>query len=99
MALHEAALLTVQQLQLNSMPNQETLCESELKNWLMNELSEKIQYDLEGLFQALYRIDIPESQFKKLLKETPPSDFIEKLAEAIIERQTQKIAFRKQYKI
>jgi hypothetical protein len=94
--LEEAALLTSQQLHLAE-PDQGIDAE-EIKRWLMHQLADKLQNDLEGLFQALYRIDIPEEQFKRLLIEAPPDNFIEQLANAIMERQLQKIYFRKKYK-
>lgn len=95
--LQKAAALTSQQLNLSPL-TAEGFNREEMKQWLMNQLSKKLRYDLEGLFQALYRIDIPEEQFKRLLIKAPPDDFIEQLAELIIERQLKKLYFREKYK-
>jgi hypothetical protein len=95
--LQQAAALTSQQLNLSPLTEQASHVGA-VKAWLMKQLSEKLHHDLGGLFQALYRIDIPEEQFRRLLVEAPPDDFIEQLAELIIRRQLQKVYFREKYK-
>jgi len=95
---HEIKVLTHRQLNLEeSIQDGNSL--AELKTWLIGQLTEKLQYDIEGLFQALYRIDISEEQFRTLLQEAPPAEFIDRLADAIIERQQKKLFWRKKFKL
>ena len=95
--LQKAAALTTKKLNINPLSD-DSHSLKEVKQWLMHQLSEKLHHDLEGLFQALYRIDIPEEQFKRLLVEAPPDDFIEQLTDLIIARQLKKVYFREKFK-
>lgn len=63
---------------------------------LRNFLNELIQSDFTKLVQLLYRIDISEMKLKQILKDNPQSDAGLLIAEMIIERQIQKIRFRKE---
>lgn len=63
---------------------------------LRNFLNELIQSDFTKLVQLLYRIDISEMKLKQILKDNPQSDAGLLIAQMIIERQIQKIRFRKE---
>ena len=59
-------------------------------NWLLD-------HDLNKLLNALYRIDIPESQVKSLLQNSKQGEMARNIAKAIIEREKQKVITRQQY--
>jgi hypothetical protein len=60
--------------------------------YLVNQLIEK---DFSSLVQILYRIDVNELQLKNLLHTNPGTDAATLITDLIIERQVQKIEFRK----
>jgi hypothetical protein len=65
---------------------------AEKLNWL-------IQHDFQRLVHILYRIDVNERKLKFLLQENVGEDAALIMADLIIERQSQKIASRRQTKI
>lgn len=92
-----AAGLSRQQLELESPPEGHPDL-NEVRIWLKNQLAYKLEKDLEGLFQALYRIDLPEEEFKNLLHKSSPADFLDLLTEAVLKRQLKKAEFRLKYR-
>jgi hypothetical protein len=56
-----------------------------------------IKNDFDKLIAYLYRIDVNEEKLKTLLQQKPGEDAGNIIATLIIERQEQKIKFRKQY--
>lgn len=54
--------------------------------------------DMQGLLNALYRIDVDEDKFKKILSTEVPEKIAYSLSKLIIERELQKIITRKKYK-
>lgn len=70
----------------------------ELRNYLSHKIIELMDRNYDLFFKALYRIDISEEKLQRLFavgnKEFIPSA----LADLIIERQIQKLEFRKKYK-
>lgn len=70
----------------------------ELKNYLAGKIIELMDRNYDLFFKALYRIDISEEKLQSLFavgnKEFIPSA----LADLIIERQIQKLEFRKKYR-
>ena len=69
-----------------------------LKEKLAAYINHLIQADFEKLVSLLYRIDVSENKLKYLLNENPGEDAGKIIAGLIIERQMQKIKFRRQYK-
>ena len=68
-----------------------------LKAWLNRVLKHKLDYDMQGLLQALYRIDLKESKVKEILTMASPDDIPNLLTEEILKRQWQKILIRQKY--
>jgi len=63
---------------------------------LADYINQLILVNFERLVQLLYRIDVSEAKLKYLLKENPNEDAGRIIALLIIERQIQKIKFRKE---
>ena len=63
---------------------------------LADYLNQLILVNFERLVQLLYRIDVSEAKLKYLLKENPNEDAGRIIALLIIERQIQKIKFKKE---
>ena len=59
-------------------------------------INKLINENFEKLLTLLYRIDVSESKLKQLLQQYPGEDAGKIIASLIIERQQQKIEFRKQ---
>src|SRR5688572_10633639 len=75
----------------------EKATEGDLLNALAPEINRLIQHDLSWLIQLLYRIDISESKLKELLHKNKQSDAGKLIAHLIIERQKEKIRYRKEH--
>ena len=63
---------------------------------LADYINQLILVNFERLVQLLYRIDVSEATLKYLLKENPAEDAGRIIALLIIERQIQKIKFKKE---
>jgi hypothetical protein len=63
---------------------------------LADYINQLILVNFERLVQLLYRIDVSEAKVKYLLKENPDEDAGRIIALLIIERQIQKIKFKKE---
>jgi hypothetical protein len=63
---------------------------------LADYINQLILVNFERLVQLLYRIDVSEAKVKYLLKENPDEDAGRIIALLIIERQVQKIKFKKE---
>ncbi|MEP6844932.1 MAG: hypothetical protein ABI861_02985, partial [Panacibacter sp.] len=60
-------------------------------------IHELIREDFEKLVSILYRLDVNENKLKTLLEEKADDDAGMLIADAIIERQAEKITSRKKY--
>ena len=69
-----------------------------LRNMLATYINELILNDFEKLVFILYRIDINEKAIKQLLQKATTVSAGETIADAIIARETEKIALRKKRK-
>jgi hypothetical protein len=56
-----------------------------------------LDQNLERLLQICYRIDLSENTLKKILSESPPEQLASDLAQALWDRQKQKIVLRRRY--
>ncbi len=54
--------------------------------------------DFNRLINACYRLDIPQEHFQKALETPNPSEIPSVLANMIIEREREKVVWRKKYK-
>jgi hypothetical protein len=57
-----------------------------------------LRNNFEKLCNAMYRLDVSESKFQKVLTETDPSEISSRLADLVIEREMQKVVTRKMYR-
>lgn len=71
--------------------------DSSLRNLLIEKIRYLLDNDFEKLLNVLYRIDVNEEKLKKLLTDFSESDPAIVIADAIIERQRQKLESRKKY--
>jgi hypothetical protein len=76
----------------------DTISREELKSALTVKLNHLIQNDFHQLVFILYRIDVNESKLRRMLQDSPSEDAGRILADLILERQSQKIMSRAQYK-
>ncbi|WP_320418573.1 hypothetical protein [Tenacibaculum sp. IB213877] len=93
----EAALLAFDSLHLQK-PEDANITYEQLVKILSEELNELIQSDFNKVLNILYRIDVDEHKISKALATNPENrsaGII--LAELIIERQLQKIYYRKHF--
>ena len=79
-------------LNLQSVPSVD-----DLRICLTTYINELIANDFEKLLFILYRIDINENAIKLLLQQTEKVSAGETIADAILTRQLEKIALRKQF--
>lgn len=70
----------------------------ELKKYLAEKLSYLLEYKYDKLINTLYLIDIDEGKLTSLFASKNRDHIPTKLADLIIERQLQKLHFRKKYK-
>ncbi len=69
---------------------------SALEEQLADQINFLVEKDFSRLLNLLYRIDVSEEKIKKaLLNNSDPAGYV--IARLIIERQLQKIAFRKKF--
>lgn len=69
----------------------------ELKNQIAPVLSSLYQKNTSAFQSLLYRIDISEKNFRELLNESSTTNFPKYLAEAVIQREFQKVLTRKYF--
>lgn len=79
-------------------PNNDFEKLEEFKKYLIEKLTDMIDNNFNLLVNTLYRIDISEQKLAELFGGKNRENIPEKLADMIIERQLQKIQFRKQYR-
>jgi len=70
----------------------------ELKKYLAEKLAYLLEYKYDFLINTLYRIDVNEYKLQKLFSGKNREFIPSGLAELIIERQIEKLKFRKLYK-
>ncbi|MDA0196488.1 MAG: hypothetical protein O2887_15605 [Bacteroidetes bacterium] len=67
-------------------------------NALTKAIKNYLDSDLNNLLNILYRIDINESEVKKILTTAPPEEMAKQLAEKILRRELQKVLTRQKYR-
>ena len=70
----------------------------ELIEKLIPILNHLLNQDMEKLLLVLYRIDVNESRVKEVLSQEEPGKISRSLAELIVDRQLEKVEFRKRYR-
>ncbi|HEX7358751.1 MAG TPA: hypothetical protein VF270_13645 [Ignavibacteriaceae bacterium] len=70
----------------------------EFRKYLTEKMKEMLDNNYNLLINTLYRIDISENKLAKLFSGKNKESIPEKLADLIIERQIEKIKFRKRYR-
>jgi hypothetical protein len=79
-------------------PNSDFEKLEEFKKYLIQRLTDMLDNNFNLLVNTLYRIDISEQKLAELFGNKNKENIPEKLADMIIERQMQKIQFRKKYR-
>lgn len=69
----------------------------QLRQQLSIHINELIKNNFEALLALLYRIDVSEKKLKDVLSNNSTCDAGDIIADLIIERQQQKITFKKQF--
>jgi hypothetical protein len=73
------------------------LLQEDLLNALATQIHVWINHDFERLVRFLYRLDVQEDKLRRILKDHPDEDAGRLIAKLIVDRQLQKIAFRKSW--
>lgn len=79
-------------------PNNDFERLEEFKKYLIEKLNDMLNNNFNLLVNTLYRIDISEQKLAELFGGRNRENIPERLADLIIERQIQKIQFRKKYR-
>ena len=79
-------------------PNNDFERLEELRKYLTARMKEMLDNNYNLLINTLYRIDISEKKLSQLFSSKNKESIPEKLTELIIERQIEKINFRKPYR-
>jgi hypothetical protein len=70
----------------------------ELKQRLRTIISHLLDNDMEKLLQIMYRIDVSESAFRKVLSTSPPDQLPGDVADLVLEREWIKAETRLKYR-
>lgn len=70
----------------------------DLKAWLTLAVQELLDRQLDTLLQICYRIDLGEDKVKEILSVSPPGQVAADLANAMLDRELQKVYFRQKYR-
>ncbi|MFC3879078.1 hypothetical protein ACFOSV_02770 [Algoriphagus namhaensis] len=89
--------LALVQKDLQLPTSKEDLDEEQAIDWLSKAIRQLLNQDFERFLQICYRIDLSEAKLKKILHESEPDELAMDLANAIWERQKQKIEIRRRY--
>jgi len=85
-----------------SIPNNELILSENTYESLEKRISSIVGHlldkDMNRLLNSLYRIDVDEMKFKKILTEEPPENLSRRIAQEIIRRELQKVKTREKYK-
>ena len=87
----------VQQLQQYEVPITAGTSMDEMQQALAVFINHLLLHDANRLVTLLYRVDVDEAKLKTLLKENDHADASHIIADAIMQRQLQKIATRKNF--
>jgi len=79
-------------------PNNDFERLEEFRKYLTEKMKDMLDNNYNLLINTLYRIDISEKKLGELFSSRNKESIPEKLADLIIERQTEKINFRKRYR-
>lgn len=79
-------------------PNNDFERLEEFRKYLTEKMKDMLENNYNLLVNTLYRIDISEKKLSKLFSSENKESIPEKLADLIIERQIEKIDFRKRYR-
>ena len=79
-------------------PNNDFERLEEFRKYLTARMKEMLENNYNLLINTLYRIDISEKKLSQLFSSKNKESIPEKLTELIIERQIEKINFRKRYR-
>lgn len=78
--------------------NSQQEARSQLVSALTPVVGNMLDQSFEQLIHTLYRIDLPEPIVVELLEKSPPARLATLLAEAIVDRQLEKVKWREKYR-
>lgn len=61
-------------------------------------IKQMLDQSFDRLLNVLYRIDLPEKKVVEILEESPPDEVANRLSQAIVDRQLEKISLRERYR-
>ena len=91
----ETFALVTQELALPEL--REEFDEQKAVELLTKAVKQLLDQNLERFLQICYRVDLAENTLKKILAESPPEQLASDLAQALWDRQKQKIVLRRRY--
>lgn len=91
--------ITVALSKADLLPAEHTGSYEALKKQLTGAIRFLLNQDFERLIHILYRIDVSEKAFNEILASPDAASHAEKIAALVIERQVQKVLFRKRYNL
>jgi hypothetical protein len=71
---------------------------SDIREKLSGIIAHLIEHNFERLCQAMYRLDVSEEKFHRVMNEKPFDEIPYSVADLVIEREIQKIKTRMMYK-
>lgn len=91
----ETFALVTQELALPKL--REEFDEQKAVGLLTQAVRQLLDQNLKRFLQICYRVDLSENTLKKILAESPPEQLASDLAQALWDRQKQKIVLRRRY--
>lgn len=97
--LHETSQLTCRHLSIdNSLISSGYKSIDQIIEAITPLVAQMLDKDMESLLNALYRIDVSEDKFKRLLSTETPDKIASSLSKLIVERELQKAITRLKYR-
>ena len=99
-SLETAIQLINKDLEISSeeyLPEDSSFSLDELIKFLSKRIDQMLNQEPERLMQAFYRIDLPEEKVKSVLAFTEGLDVSHELAKMVVDRELQKVYFRRKY--
>ena len=69
----------------------------QLIGFLLPYVRNLLDFKMDELLKIMYRVDVDETKFKNTLASAEPEKLAEKITELLVDRQLQKIFFRRKY--
>ena len=70
----------------------------DVRRWVAGQIAHLLNRNPALLMSALYRIDVPERSVKQAFAQAPPESLPDVLADLAIQRQLEKLRYRRRYR-